>query len=884
MLEKKIASARSSGYTDAQIVDYLKNDPDIGSQIQTALSSNYQPTQILDYLSPDKGYGSALQFGTGQAIEGVGKSVKQVGQGFESDTTDKVGRFVEQAGSSIKPRNYRSGIEEFLRPNKDEEGLGGYGWAGLPRSIVESAPVLAAALATRSPTVAAGLFGATSYGENVEQTMRNNNRDPAKDKATGGELLQGGLTTAAEAALGGYGVGKVAGPMRGGIGQGLKQFGKGIGIEGAVGAGQDLIGQVGTSLGTDKGVSVDPNQVLASGLTNAGTAGLVRSPALARNALSNLQLAGVDNANNQASYAANLIRRVVDDHPTLDITSTKDSGQIVQEALKFNNGRINDALKAVKDDLISRNLQDAATQLDGLRENADTLSLIKNAKTKTGAAVGPEAIKRIEELVGNTANGQMLVDALRAQSALKTVNGQMRKVGDNYIGGLASKMPLLEKLASVKAMTALGAGGTALGYAMSNVPFASAATAAVTAHPMAALAAASAIPLAYAGVRGVDALTGSRNPLDRFMTRFEDPSLGTTRESTAPSKQMLQEQAQANMMAERDRVLAERQAARDAALAEREAAREEALRDRDAIQQGRQNTANDERFAKQATQLVDLQRQIDKAQGIARDEAEYNRIAEMRGDLGEYITMAKQELSRVRNAPKPVDDSVQRGQQYATQEKQLAKQAQVAAEALRKLDAAKGLAPNEENYATVQSIRDPEFLSSVKAQIDGELKALGKGRTKPSGPKEPPANGDLQIRPDGSVDMTIVPETKPKAASKEAKTKDTKTEDVPNAEVIKQRAQNFLRFEAQITGKFPDTGPAIVDKLLSLNGSVNHGKPGLEAIKQLPKEFGEAGEYAKNWWLGKGKIENSRFGRMFFSRKLNKVIMTPKDAEKSRGF
>lgn len=541
MLEKKIASARSDGFTDDEIISVLKDDPKVGAKVQSALADNFSASEILNVLAPDKSFISAFQKGGADVVEGAGRTAKQIGQGFDIGAVDKGGKFVQDVGASFKPKNYRTGMDEFLTPTEDEKGFGGFGWSGIPRAAAEGAPMLGAALLTRNPVAAALLYGLTSYGGNVEQTMRNNNRDPEKEKATGRDMLQGGLTTAGEAALGGYGVGKIAGPLKGGVGQGVKQFGKAVGLEGAIGAGQDTIGQIGTSIGTEQGVSFDPRQAFGAGLTNATTAVGLKAPALARNALTNLQLSDVDNSGNQATYAANLVRRVVDEHPTLDVNNPRDVGPILQEALKFNNGRISEALKSVKDDLVARNLNDAATALDGLRENADTLSLIKNAKTKTGAAVGPEAIKRIESLVGDTANGQMLIDALKAQAALKTVNSQIRKVGDKYIGGVAASMPLLEKLASAKALSALGVGGTALGMGLSNVPFASAATAAIAANPLAAIGAASVLPGVYLGARGIDALTGSRNPLDRFMNRFEDPAQGTMRDSNAPSKQQQKE-------------------------------------------------------------------------------------------------------------------------------------------------------------------------------------------------------------------------------------------------------------------------------------------------------------------------------------------------------
>lgn len=539
-------------YNDDEILGFMVQAGKAPQEEIDNLKQHYSAKEIVNLMSPSKGYGDALKYGIGSAVEGTGKSIKQTGRYFDSEGTDKFGQGVEEAGKFIKPENYRSGIQEFINPTPDEKGLGGYGWGGIPRAAVEAAPMLGAALLTKSPYAAAGLYGATGLGENVEARMANNNRDPSKDKATTGEFLAGGATTAGQAALGGLGVGKIAGPITGSALQGAKQFAKGVGIEAGVGAGQDVIGQLGNSVGTENGTQFDPSQTLGNALTQGLTAAGLKAPALARNAATALELRNTDNSQNQATYAANLLKQVQENNPSLDIRNTKDTGTILEKAMALNAERINESMRKVKGLMEDANLRDAATELEGLRQNADSLAIVKDAKRKNGPPIGDEAINNIEKMVGSTAEGQLLVSSLRAQSALKALAGQGRKVGDNFIGGLASRIPMLEKVASSKLTHLLGLSGAAGTVLASSTPIVQGALASFIANPIPIVGAA-AIPAGiYGAARGIDALTGSRNPVNRFASRFADPSMGTAPDVGTPSITQMVNQAKARQQAQNE--------------------------------------------------------------------------------------------------------------------------------------------------------------------------------------------------------------------------------------------------------------------------------------------------------------------------------------------
>lgn len=536
MLGEQIKAARADKYSDDEILSFLaESRPELADPIKQAVADNYSAKQILDHLAPNKGYGAALQYGVGAAVEGVGKTIKQGGRAADIEGIDSFGQSVERTGAYMRPDNYRTGIQEFTNPTADEKGLGGFGWSGIPRAAIEGAPVLGAMLLTKNPWLAGGLYGSTSLGGNIEQRMVNNNRDPNKDKATGSELLAAGATTAAESALGGLGAGRVAGPLTGGVFQGAKQFGKAVGTEMAVGAGQDIVNQLGTSVGTEKGVDYDWKQTLGNTLSQGLTTVGLKTPALARNAATALELRGVDNRNNQATYAANLLRQVQETNPTLSISNVKDTGQILEKALAVNSQRITDSVAPLKELLKQANNANALNGIDALVQNAQSTAIVKDSKKRTTAPIGEEAVRRIESLVGHTAEGQLLASSLRAQAALKAVGKQGTKVGDSFVGGIAAKLPGVKRLAQTKGLGALTLGTGAVGALASSTPIVQGAIASFMANPLPALAAA-AIPAGiYGAARGIDALAGSRNPVERFARRFEDPTVGTAPSSNAPS-------------------------------------------------------------------------------------------------------------------------------------------------------------------------------------------------------------------------------------------------------------------------------------------------------------------------------------------------------------
>ena len=71
----QINTARRAGYSDEEIVDYLKSkDP----RVVKAIESGYKPTEIVDYLAPPPTMGEEFQRKAGVAARGMSEALAPV--------------------------------------------------------------------------------------------------------------------------------------------------------------------------------------------------------------------------------------------------------------------------------------------------------------------------------------------------------------------------------------------------------------------------------------------------------------------------------------------------------------------------------------------------------------------------------------------------------------------------------------------------------------------------------------------------------------------------------------------------------------------------------------------------------------------------------------
>ena len=177
----------------------------------------------------------------------------------------------------------------------------GFNWSKLPDAVVEATPGMAAiragqlagggigALAGPPGAAAGAAIGGTlsgfmqAYGPMAYERARNNGRQ----EPTWGDLVAVAPAAVGSAVLDNFGAGKVgSGAVKDMLLRPLK--------EGATQAAQSALGQVGETLGTDKGLSVDPKQAFSDAIVGVGTGAVVSGVEHAPKAISEASRVATD--------------------------------------------------------------------------------------------------------------------------------------------------------------------------------------------------------------------------------------------------------------------------------------------------------------------------------------------------------------------------------------------------------------------------------------------------------------------------------------------------------------------------------------------------------------------------------------------------------------
>lgn len=124
----------------------------------------------------------------------------------------------------------------------------------------------------------AGAYGVARYlGDNANAVAKNNNHATP----TTGDIVQGAAATLPQAALGAVGVGRFPGVSS--TLEGLSPLVRpvaDVALEGGAAAAGDATQQIGTSVGTNKGVQFDPYQSAGAGLQGAATRAAMLAPSV----------------------------------------------------------------------------------------------------------------------------------------------------------------------------------------------------------------------------------------------------------------------------------------------------------------------------------------------------------------------------------------------------------------------------------------------------------------------------------------------------------------------------------------------------------------------------------------------------------------------------
>lgn len=144
-LKEKISQAKTAGYKDEEILQFLSQMPDVGPKIATAVENQYKPSEILSFLGESKAY---------QA----GKRLSKLERGVVSALSGPTFGFADELAGAIGAPMlaYQKGV-----PLSDAYTMGRDIFRGAAESYQKEAPIAAAAgqLAASLPMVVAGIPG-----------------------------------------------------------------------------------------------------------------------------------------------------------------------------------------------------------------------------------------------------------------------------------------------------------------------------------------------------------------------------------------------------------------------------------------------------------------------------------------------------------------------------------------------------------------------------------------------------------------------------------------------------------------------------------------------------------------------------------------------------
>jgi hypothetical protein len=153
--------------------------------------------------------------------------------------------------------------------------------------------------------------------------------------------------------------------------------------------------------------------------------------------------------------------------------------------------------------------RNVATNVDDLLERAGLEGIIRSAKNKVKGLVGPDGLQTLDDAVGHTSEGQHLIDLVRQSNSLTNLLGDLK-------GGVSKITDFLNPLARSGRESGYSARDNGvLGLLHSGISGATRAGEAVGLYHNPALA----VPLlaGWAAGRGIDALTGNRSRVARFV-------------------------------------------------------------------------------------------------------------------------------------------------------------------------------------------------------------------------------------------------------------------------------------------------------------------------------------------------------------------------------
>ena len=497
-----------------------------------------------------EGYGDAFMRGIDQPLENMGVTAEALGQ-------EKLAQTLKGA---VDERPGQSASGQFMNADQD----GSFAWRYLPKAGVEQAGQFAGSLLARAGGAAAGgavgnLPGAIAGGiagpmifEAAQQLgpialerAKNNGREKPNAEdwkyATGTSIGVGALNAIAPGSTGTL---------------------KRMLLEGVTEGAQSVGEQVGSTVNTQKGLEVDPRQAVAEGIIGGSSAGMVDTSIKTASAAANLVKGNGKKSSgqteregqSQASFAQRLAAKVEDsqnaDGPAYDLRDVDpDSRSGAKAVIDSVHTEMAAELKQLVNLLKSRLKPEKTDPLNVVLDKSEAAVAAVKAKNKVKNVVDASDFKAFENLVGDTAEGQLAINLMHE------LNQLTRVYSDGLTGGVSRYTDAMSPVGALDNYS--NTGGVMQQFAR---PLATVALA--TANP--GLAAAQ-VGTFTAG-RAIDKVTGKRSRVKTYVDKNQNnPS------QPAPPQPSL-----------RNAEIAEQQAAQEAELAAQAAAEQRAAEEREA--------------------------------------------------------------------------------------------------------------------------------------------------------------------------------------------------------------------------------------------------------------------------------------------------------------
>jgi len=458
--------------------------------------------------SPTGGFKEAFLQGIDAPLDAMGTTANVLGY-------EKTGEFLTNLTEA--PEGYESSSAKFIKGDED----GSYAYRYLPKAAVEQGAQFAGQMMARASGAAVGstlgpggaivggiaapvIFSAVQHlGPLAEERARNQGRDkPNKD-----DFLYVSTSTAGIALLDslGLGGGKI-------FTSALKEFG----TESL----QSVIEQTGATVNTKAGFDVDPRQAIGEGIIGGTSAGVVKTGLSSVNAVRPKPFDDTEQ-NRSATAFANRLKKVAEANnlnlKDVDVKSTNGAREAVTKA----HTQIEKDLKQVFKDL--KPLV-AVTDQDTLVDLEDKIlseAALAEGKTLAKSQVGEQELNALARLAGQTYEGQKARNLLLEMNELTALHKSGYKGGVSKVTDLANPLNnLTHPFSSQGGITGLATTGAAYmagggtGLAIQGG--------------------------AFAGGRAIDAMTGRRSTVNKYIRDNTKANRETQLSPTGPS---LREQA-----------------------------------------------------------------------------------------------------------------------------------------------------------------------------------------------------------------------------------------------------------------------------------------------------------------------------------------------------